>query len=199
MSTKKTKTKQIETSLFVAKGASVITLDRRHTFLEGQEVTVDDQATSKDSRKAITPGQAERLKRIGFLVETEKEVREATAPAGVPEVPALPTAAPGKDVDVDASPAKTANVQQNDVESRAQEAAKAAKEKALASAKVEKTKAGAKGNQKAASIWNLDPARLKGQSLASLNAIVKDKDPSMEPFTTEDEAIAQLSLDFTAK
>lgn len=44
--------------------------------------------------------------------------------------------------------------------------------------------------------WSLDPATLAGKPLEALNVMVLDKDPSIAPFETIGEAIAQLSLDF---
>lgn len=46
--------------------------------------------------------------------------------------------------------------------------------------------------------WNLDPDGLQGMELSKLNAMVAERDPDMEPFDDEAEAVAQLSRDYVA-
>lgn len=43
--------------------------------------------------------------------------------------------------------------------------------------------------------WDLKPERLQNKSLEQLNVMVRERDASIEPFETREEAIAQLSLD----
>jgi len=43
--------------------------------------------------------------------------------------------------------------------------------------------------------WKLDPAQLEGKPLQELNLMIKERDDSIEPFETVEEAIAQLSAD----
>lgn len=45
-------------------------------------------------------------------------------------------------------------------------------------------------------IWSYDPATLQGHPLLDLNQLIATTDPSMEPFETVEEAIAQLSREF---
>lgn len=45
--------------------------------------------------------------------------------------------------------------------------------------------------------WNLDPDGLRGKSLDDLNILVAERDPSVEPFTTVEEAIGWLSMDYS--
>lgn len=47
------------------------------------------------------------------------------------------------------------------------------------------------------SLWTVDPATLKGKDLKVLNAMIVERDPKQTPFETVEEAIAQLSLDFS--
>jgi len=49
------------------------------------------------------------------------------------------------------------------------------------------------------SIWDRDPADLKGKTLAQLNVIVGEIDDTVAEFEDEREAIAQLTKDFKAK
>ncbi len=44
--------------------------------------------------------------------------------------------------------------------------------------------------------WGLDPDGLTGRTLEHLNLLVGERDPSMSPFETVEEAIAQLSSEF---
>lgn len=44
-------------------------------------------------------------------------------------------------------------------------------------------------------VWNLDPEALKTKSLATLNVMIAERDPDKGPFDTEEEAIAQLTMD----
>lgn len=44
-------------------------------------------------------------------------------------------------------------------------------------------------------VWNLDPEALKTKTLATLNVMVAERDPDKGPFDTEEEAIAQLTMD----
>lgn len=46
------------------------------------------------------------------------------------------------------------------------------------------------------SIWNLDPEQLKGKSLDELNVMILERDDTIDPFDTLEEAVAQLSQDF---
>lgn len=46
----------------------------------------------------------------------------------------------------------------------------------------------------AAPIWNLDPEALQGMSLAALNVMIAERNPEIGPFETDEEAIAQLTL-----
>lgn len=47
--------------------------------------------------------------------------------------------------------------------------------------------------------WTLDPDTLKDKSLDDLNVMVLERDSSVEPFETEEEAIAYLSQDYEGK
>lgn len=49
------------------------------------------------------------------------------------------------------------------------------------------------------SIWNLDPATLHGKDLGQLNVMVLERDPSVPPFNTIQEAISFLCRDFRAR
>lgn len=55
---------------------------------------------------------------------------------------------------------------------------------------------GERGGGQAPSVWTVDPANLEGKSLEELNVMVLDRDNSMEPFSTVEEAVAQLTADF---
>lgn len=44
--------------------------------------------------------------------------------------------------------------------------------------------------------WTLDPASLKNKDLDVLNIMVRERDPKLGPFDTEEEAIAILSRDY---
>ena len=44
--------------------------------------------------------------------------------------------------------------------------------------------------------WGMDPDGLTGHTLEHLNLLVRERDPSIEPFATVEEAIAQLSSEF---
>lgn len=46
------------------------------------------------------------------------------------------------------------------------------------------------------SIWNLDPATLKGKDVNQLNAMVKERSLDVTPFETAEEAAAYLSKDY---
>jgi len=44
--------------------------------------------------------------------------------------------------------------------------------------------------------WNVDPVTLVGKDLQHLNIMVLERDPTMTPFETIEEAAAQLTKDF---
>jgi len=44
--------------------------------------------------------------------------------------------------------------------------------------------------------WALDPDMLRSKSVEVLNVMIRERDASIEPFETQEEAIAQLSRDF---
>ena len=44
--------------------------------------------------------------------------------------------------------------------------------------------------------WNVDPVTLSGKDLQHLNIMVLERDPTMTPFETIEEAAAQLTKDF---
>ena len=44
--------------------------------------------------------------------------------------------------------------------------------------------------------WDTAPEKLLGKDLETLNYMVKERDPHMEPFETAEEAIAQLTKDY---
>lgn len=46
------------------------------------------------------------------------------------------------------------------------------------------------------SLWILDPANLEGKDLDDLNVMILERDDSIEPFETIEEAIGQLCMDF---
>jgi hypothetical protein len=48
----------------------------------------------------------------------------------------------------------------------------------------------------AVSIWNLDPAELSGKDIDDLNVMILERDDSIDPFETTEEAVAFLSKDF---
>lgn len=51
--------------------------------------------------------------------------------------------------------------------------------------------------QSQGSLWTVDPATLKGKDLKQLNAMIVERDPKQTPFDTVEEAVAQLSIDFS--
>jgi len=44
--------------------------------------------------------------------------------------------------------------------------------------------------------WNFDPALLAGKEIDQLNVMIQERDPSVHPFDTVEEAIAFLSSEF---
>jgi len=70
--------------------------------------------------------------------------------------------------------------------------------KAPPKAKVQISKAWRASHQPV-SKWALNPADLAGKTLKQLNIMILEKDQSMEPFDTLDQAVEALSKDFKSK
>lgn len=164
---------------YVAKGAAVLGRNQKR-FMEGTKVSV-----GPDKSHDLDPRHAERALRIGYLVASRRELKEA--------LPGVPPQAP---IPADQNADAATNVQA--APSADAQAAKVEKTQKEAKAAEEKKGSKAKNPPKKASPYCLDPKDLQGKSLEQLNIMLKERDAEEEPFETIEEGIEFLSQDFKA-